>query len=87
MYYSKFDEDWLNYFDKLDNTARDRVSKKIKKILLSPYKRHLKKDARFFVDEIGQDRIAYRIFEVEKEVRFYFVGKHKDYEKWYRQFF
>ncbi|MFH0970482.1 MAG: hypothetical protein V1776_03415 [Candidatus Diapherotrites archaeon] len=71
----------------MDSTAKERVAKKIKKILEFPQKRHLKKGARFFVDESGSDRIIYRVFEENKEVRFYFVGNHKEYERWYRQFF
>jgi len=47
----------------------------------------LKGNARFFVDEIGQQRIVYRVFDETNAVRFYFVGNHKDYERWYRQYF
>lgn len=61
------------------------VAKKIKKILEQPYKRHLSGGAKFFVGEIGQYRIVYRIFEENKTVRFYFVGNHREYEKWYSQ--
>jgi mRNA-degrading endonuclease HigB of HigAB toxin-antitoxin module len=41
----------------------------------------------FFVDEVGQYRIVYRVLEETKHVRFYFVGTHKEYEKWYGQGF
>lgn len=87
IYKESFDEKWPEYFNSLDHTIKERVAKKIKKILEFPEKRHLKKGARFFVDEIGQNRIVYRIFKENKEVRFYFVGNHKEYEKWYKQFF
>ena len=87
MYTERFDQDWPKYFRKLDNQTKERIAKKIKNILEHPRKRHLKKGARFFVNETGQHRIVYRIFELNKTVRFYFVGKHKDYEKWYNQFF
>ena len=86
-YRAAFDEDWPKYFSSLDHSTKERVAKKIQKILEFPQKRHLKKGAQFFVDEAGSDRITYRVFEQNKEVRFYFVGNHKDYEKWYRQFF
>lgn len=62
-----------------------RIAKRIGKVLEFPYKRHLRKPAKFFVAEIGQYRILYRVFEDSKMVRFYFVGNHKEYEKWYRQ--
>ena len=87
MYAGRFDQDWPKYFRKLDSQAKGRIAKKIKNILEHPHKRHLRKGARFFVGETGQYRIVYRIFEQSKTVRFYFVGKHKDYEKWYKRFF
>lgn len=87
MYGEKFDQDWPKYFRKLDNQTKERVAKKLRNILEHPHKRHLKKGARFFVNEIGQYRIIYRIFEQNKTVRFYFIGKHKEYEKWCKQFF
>ena len=82
-----YDEAWPKYFDSLDNAIKEQIAKKIGKILEFPKKRHLKKNAKFFVDEIGQHRIVHRVFEENKEVRFYFVGKHKEYEKWYKQYF
>ena len=87
IYRESFDEKWPECFEKIDNTVKERVAKKIRKILEFPKKRHLKKGARFFVDEIGQNRIVYRVFEENKEVRFYFIGNHKEYEKWFKQFF
>ena len=87
MYNATFDEDWPKYFDKLDNQLKERIAKKIKKILEHPKKRHLTGNAKYFVDEIGQHRIAYRVFESSNEARFYFVGKHKEYEKWYKKQF
>lgn len=87
IYRATFDEDWPKYFEKIDNPVKERVAKKIKEILEFPQKRHLKKSAKFFVNEIGQHRIVYRVFEENKEVRFYFIGNHKEYEKWFKQFF
>lgn len=87
MYTAEFDEEWPKYFQQLDNETKERAANKIKTILAFPQKRHLKKAAKFFVGEIGQYRIVYRIFEKDKKVRFYFIGKHKEYERWYGQFF
>ncbi|MFH1588448.1 MAG: type II toxin-antitoxin system RelE/ParE family toxin [Candidatus Diapherotrites archaeon] len=87
IYKSFYDEDWPKYFSKLDNTLKERVVKKISKIIEFPKKRHLGKKAKFFVDEIGQHRIIYRVFDETNEIRFYFVGSHKEYEKWFKQFF
>lgn len=82
-----FDEKWPEYFAKLDDIIKERVAKRIKKLLEFPKKRHLSQKANFFVDEVGQHRILYRVFDETNEVRFYFVGNHKEYEKWYKQFF
>ncbi len=86
LYDLEFDQDWSLYFGPLDKSIKERVSKKIAKILEYPEKKHLKK-SEFFVDEVGQYRITYRIFRENKLVRFYFVGTHKDYEKWYKRDF
>lgn len=87
MYSAIYDEEWPEYFDRLSNEMKERTTKKIKKILEYPYKRHLQKGAKFFVGEIGQNRIIYRIFEQDKTVKFYFAGDHKEYEKWFEKFF
>ena len=87
MYKATFHEGWQKYFDKLENSIKERVTKKIQKIIQFPHKRHLKKGAKYFVDEVGQHRIIYMLFEENEEVRFFFVGNHKEYEKWYKGFF
>jgi mRNA-degrading endonuclease RelE of RelBE toxin-antitoxin system len=84
MYAEEFDQGWPKLFQPLDRTIKERIAKKIKKVLEYPQKRHLKK-AQFFVAEVGQYRIIYRVFEENKRIRFYFVGDHKEYEKWYKQ--
>ena len=88
MYHDRYVEEWHEYFAKnVPENFKIRVLKKIQAILNYPQKRHLSGKARFFVDDVGQYRITYRIFEQENQVRFYFVGDHKEYEKWYSQFF
>jgi len=87
MYCAKFDQDWEKYFSKLNHELKERTVKKLKQILIHPYKRHLTKGANFFVAEVGQYRIIYRIFENEQEVRFYFIGNHKQYVQWYSKLF
>jgi mRNA-degrading endonuclease RelE of RelBE toxin-antitoxin system len=82
MYAAEFDQGWPQHLQRLDGEIRVRVAKKMKKILEHPQKRHLK-GASFFVDEMGQYRIVYKVFEENEKVRFYFVGKHKEYEAWY----
>ncbi|MBI4361260.1 hypothetical protein HY572_05815 [Candidatus Micrarchaeota archaeon] len=87
MFVESFDEDWPKYFEALDSVTKERVVKKIRKILEYPKKRHMGKNTRFFVDEAGQHRITYRVFDESNQVRFYFVGDHKQYEKWYSSYF
>lgn len=87
MYKATFHKDWLECFGKLENTVKERVAKKIKKILEHLQKRHLGGSAKYFVVESGQYRILYMVFEEKQEVRFFFVGNHKEYERWYKQFF
>ena len=82
-YEAEYDQDWPEYFQRLSNDIRIRVAKKIGRIINHPDKRHLKKSS-FFVDEVGQYRITYMVFENAGRVRFYFVGTHKEYEKWYK---
>ncbi len=58
MYQATFDEDWPNYFNTLENSLKERVAKKIQKILEAPEKRHLKQRVNFFIGEVGQYRIV-----------------------------
>lgn len=87
IFKATYDEDWPEFFNALDNAVKERAAKKIMKILEFPKKRHLGHGANFFVDEVSQYRIIYRVFEQSNEVRFYFVGNHKEYKKWFSQFF
>lgn len=83
MYTPEFDENWKELFDDLPEDLKMRVMKKIKRILEGLPTRHLEHGIPYFVEEFGrQYRICYKSFEDVKVRRFYFVGKHKDYEKW-----
>jgi len=87
MYSLEFDVDWNRYFHPLPEAIKIRIIKKIDHIILNPYKRHMEGKAKFFVDEVGQYRLTYCVYETILLVKFYFVGKHKEYEKWYKSFF
>lgn len=86
MYSARFQDDYKEGFEKLEETVKERARRKIIRILNSPYKRHLKHGVDFFVDEIGQYRLTYKIFELQAEIHFYFIGNHKEYDAWLRQF-
>ena len=83
MYKIEFDKEWDKYFEELPKDMQIRIWKKINKIKEGISSRHLGHGIGYFVAEIGQYRICYKSFENEKIVRFYFAGKHKDYERWY----
>ena len=51
MYSEIYDEDWPDYFDRLSNEMKERTTKKIKKIMEYPQKRHLGGKAKFFAGE------------------------------------
>lgn len=82
MYSSEFDPIWKDRFASLSEDMKERVVKKIRPILNGLPGRHLHFGVDFFVEEVGQYRICYRSFEDRKIRRFYFVGDHKEYEKW-----
>jgi len=83
MEYSlEFEEGWDGYFKKLDKGMRERVWKKIQQLKGSVPSRHLKKGLDFHVSEIGQYRLCFKINEKAKVKTIYFVGDHKEYEKW-----
>ena len=87
MYRATFHPTWSEYFNNLDHSVQEHVAKKIPRILEHPKKRHLKSSANYFVDEVGQYRLLYMVFEENQEVRFFFVGNHKQYEKWYQNYY
>jgi hypothetical protein len=84
MYSIELADTWNGYFDRLSPDMRKRVWKKIQQIKAGLPGRHLRFGVDFFVEEVGQYRICYKSFEARKVRRFYFVGDHKEYERWAR---
>ena len=82
MYRIELDKEWDRYFGHIPKDIQARVWKKIKQIKTGLPGRHLRFGADFFVEEVGQYRICYKSFEEKKIRRFYFVGDHKEYERW-----
>jgi len=78
----KFHVQWDEYFSKLDNSMQKRVAKKILQLRHDVPARHLKQGLDFFVSEIGQYQLVYKPDERKKVKTLYFVGNHKEYEKW-----
>ncbi len=67
---------------KLDNSLRIRILKKIKQMETKEVGRHLEKGLPYFVEEIGQYRIAFSLNKQQTEKHVVFIGDHKEYDKW-----
>jgi hypothetical protein len=78
----EFHDSWAECFERLPENIKPRVAKKIRRILEGLPGRHLRFGVDFFVEEVGQYRICYKSFNERNVRRFYFVGNHKEYEKW-----
>ncbi|MCX6777513.1 MAG: type II toxin-antitoxin system HigB family toxin [Candidatus Micrarchaeota archaeon] len=81
-YALEFAHGWEAYFEKLDKSMRDRVWKKIQQLKKIESARHLRQGSDFYVSEIGQYRLCYKIDEKRRVKTIHFVGDHKEYEKW-----
>lgn len=66
---------------RMDASIRERLVKRIARMRDEPVGRHLGYGLDFFVIEIGQYRMVYTCEGRKKTI--YFVGNHKEYEKWY----
>lgn len=69
-------------FLKLDKSIKERISKRIQHMTIEPTGRHLHHGLGFFVIGLGQYRIVYKVKNTIKVI--FFVGNHKEYEKWFR---
>lgn len=77
-----FDQDWPEYYGQLDGGLQIRAKKLLRKLKEGLDGRHLKYGVDFYVLEFGQYRMCYKKFEEQKVKKLYFVGDHKEYEKW-----
>ncbi len=66
----------------LDNSIRIRILKKLKQLESKDEGRHLEKGLPYFVEEVGQYRVAFVLKREQNEKRVIFIGDHKEYEKW-----
>ena len=76
-----------NNFSKLDKSNRKIILKKLLQLETKATSRHLKRGLSFFVEEVKQYRIAFKVDEKVKIKDIYFIGTHKQYEKWYMELF
>lgn len=66
---------------RMDASVRERLIKRIARMREEPVGRHMKHGLSFFVIDIDKYRIVYACTGNCKTI--YFVGTHKEYEKWY----
>ncbi|MDO8554541.1 MAG: hypothetical protein Q7S22_07065 [Candidatus Micrarchaeota archaeon] len=83
MYVLEFENDWKKYFRSVPPDIQLRFKKRLEKYENFPTVsfRHEKHGLDYFVDEIGQYRVLFTSEETSKIRRFYFIGDHKEYEK------
>lgn len=84
MYALQYEPGWDRYYAKMDSSIRIMIFKKIEQQMNETKTRHLHHGSVFYVVEVGQYRIGLTINEREHIKTIYFVGNHKQYEKWYR---
>jgi mRNA-degrading endonuclease RelE of RelBE toxin-antitoxin system len=77
-----FDPKWDGWFSRLDGSMKKRVMKKILQLQGENPSCHLKQGVPYYVAEIGQHRLCYKIDRERKAKILCFVGDHKEYEKW-----
>ena len=82
MYALMFAEGWDACFEKLDKAIQRRIISKLEQLRGEIPSRRFK-HAPIFVEEVGQYRICFKIDELGRSKTFYFVGDHKEYERWY----
>ena len=79
------DETARKQFLGLDRSIQERIAKKLKQLERDDLRsRHFEHGIPVFVEEVGQYRIAFKTREDLKEKRVVYIGRHKDYEKWYK---
>ena len=73
----------LAVLNKLDESVRERVKKRLKALSTLQPARTLKKHGEVWVLGIGKYRAMYLIDENTKTRTVFFIGNHKEYEKRY----
>jgi hypothetical protein len=80
-----FADGWDTNYSKMDSVERQKIWKKIQQLKTKIKARHLGQGAPIFVAESGQHRVCFREKGNAREILF--AGNHKQYQKWYKQFF
>jgi len=77
---------WDKYFIKLDNNTQKLILKKLEQ-MAQPLKARRLHKSKYYIEEVGQYRIVFTEDEINLEKQIFFIGDHKQYEKWYKSLF
>lgn len=80
-------DDALAELNKVDNSLRERLKKRVESLCTLKPARTLKKHGEIWVLEIGDYRALYLIDERARTKTIFFIGNHKEYEKRYLRMF
>ncbi|MFH1751654.1 MAG: hypothetical protein ABH821_01820 [archaeon] len=78
-----FKPSWDKFFKKFDKQTQKQVLKKFEK-MKQPLQARGLHSSRYQVEEVGQNRIAFIQYDKTRTKDIYFVGNHKQYEKWFK---
>ena len=85
MFEIHLSEEAYKQFKCLDKSVKKKIAKAIDSLKNRDTGKRLKGFSNFFVKKVGQYRIVYVKDSKEKRKIVYFIGDHKEYEKWYTQ--
>ena len=78
-----FKPGWDRHFKGFDKGVQQQILKKFEQMKQPLQSRGLH-SLRYQVEEVGQHRIAFEVDERARTKSIYFIGNHKQYEKWYK---
>lgn len=73
---------WDVHFAKFDNSVKIRILKALERLKSKQTTKHLEHGLPFFVEEVGNYRIAFKHDSGSNVKEVYFVGDHKQYDAW-----
>ena len=82
-YQIRISEDAYLRFKRLDKSIKSKIIKAIEDLKVKDSGKRLKGYSSFIVKKVGQYRIVYVVDNKNKIKIIYFIGDHKEYEKWY----
>jgi len=80
-----FKSGWDKHFKKFDNETKKRILNKFEQ-MKQPLQGRGMHSSKYQVEETGQYRIAFIEYKEEGIKDIHFVGNHKQYEKWYKDY-